>query len=71
MKQTTERIKLHRWIEGDDFAVEVEIDGFSVDDKPYLMLETIRHLDGLKKLADARDFAELEKHGMIYMRRSA
>ena len=71
MNSSTEPVTLHRWIEGDGFVVEVEVEGLSVNDKPYLMLDTVRYLDDVKKLANARNFAELEKHGTIYMRRSA
>ena len=73
-RQQGERIRLSKWIRGDTFVVGVTVEGvLPIDDpsQPCLEPDTTRFLDHLQDLADARNFAELEKHGTIYMRRSA
>lgn len=73
-KQQGERVKLSKWIRGDTFVINVTVEGvFPVDDPTQACLEpdAVRYLDHLQDLADAHSFTELEKHGTIYMRRSA
>ena len=69
-----ERVRLWQWIHGDLCAVRVEVEAViptGDPSEPCLEPETVRHLDHLQSLADAGDVDELEKHGTVYMRRSA
>jgi len=69
-----ERVRIPKWIEGENFAVRVEVEAvYPIDDpsEPCLEPQVLTLLDHLRRLAKARDFAELEKHGTVYMRRSA
>ncbi len=47
--------------------------GYSTGSRTRLSIEaeTMRYLDRLQALADAGDVDELEKHGDVYVRRSA
>jgi hypothetical protein len=69
-----ERVRIPKWIDGDNFIVRVEVEAvYPVDDprEPCLEPRVLSHLDHLRRLAKARNFAELEKHGIVYVRRSA
>ena len=74
MKTKGEEVRISKWIHGDYCAVHVEVDAVIPEDdpgEPCLDLKTVRFLDHLQELADAGNVAELEKHGTVYVRRSA
>ena len=74
MRLEGERTRVPQWIRGDSFVLETEVEAvIPVDDQsePCLEPDVCQFLDYLHDRADARDFTELEKHGTIYMRRSA
>ena len=68
------RTKLSKWIAGDRCAVRVVVDAVIPSDdpsEPCLEPATVRFLDELQELADAGRVDELEKHGTVYVRKSA
>ena len=74
MKIPGKRIKVIRWIEGNLCALRAEVDAVIPDaepSEPCFELESIRLLDHLQELADAGKIEELEKHGTVYLRKSA
>ena len=67
-------IRVQKWIHGRLCVLNVAVDAILPDFEPREpMLEppAIRLLDSLQRLADAGDVEELEKHGTVYVRKSA
>lgn len=68
------RVTLSRWIHAGSCVVQVQVEGIIPDEdasEPCLEPQTLRWLDHLQELADAGHVNELEKHGVVYVRRSA
>jgi hypothetical protein len=68
------RTRIDKWIQGDRFAVRVEVDAVIPDSdpsEPCFEPPVLRFFDHLQELADAGRIDELEKHGEVYVRRSA
>ena len=68
------RTRVVRWIQGATCVVEVEVDALVPEadpSEPCLEPETVRWLDHLQDLADTDALDELERHGTVYVRRSA
>lgn len=68
------RVSVTKWIHGRQCVVRVEVQAvIPVEDpnEPCLEPATLRWLDELQTLADAGNVQALEKHGDVYVRRSA
>jgi hypothetical protein len=68
------RIKVPKTILGDLCVLRLEVEAVIPDadpSEPCLESETVRYLGRLQELAHAGNVAELEKHGRVYVRRSA
>lgn len=68
------RIRVTKWIHGRLCVVRVETDAIVPDadpSEPCLEPATVKWLDELQRLADAGDVGSLEKHGEVFVRRSA
>lgn len=68
------RIKIPKWIHGDLCVLRLEVDAVIPDAdprEPCLEPVTLRYLDKVRALAAAGNVNELEKHGTVYVRRSA
>ena len=68
------RSNLTKWIHGPLCAVRVQVEGVIPDadpSEPCLEPETLRFLDELQRLADAGNVAGLERHGEVFVRKSA
>ncbi len=68
------RVRMTKWIHGRLCVARVEVEAIVPDsDPPEPCLEpaTVKWLDELQRLADAGDVDALEKHGEVFVRRSA
>ena len=68
------RIKVPEWIHSGFCVVHVEVEAVLPDEnpsEPCLEPDVIKYLDHLQELANAGNVDELEKHGTVYVRRSA
>jgi len=68
------RVRIPQWIFGDLCVLRLEVDAVVPDadpSEPCLEPQTLQYLDKLQELAIAGNVAELEKHGTVYVRRSA
>jgi hypothetical protein len=71
------RVKLKKWIHGDRFVVQVEVEGVLPEadpSEPCLEPQTIRWLDELQRLADTGDEDSIRRvtgSHPLYTRRSA
>lgn len=68
------RVRVPQWIHGTLCAIRVEVEAVIPDadpSEPCFEPDAIRYLDRLQQLADAGDVDELEKHGEVFVRRSA
>jgi hypothetical protein len=67
-------IRVVKWIHGDLCVVRVEVDAIAptFDPKePYLEPTVVKFLDRLQQLANAGQIDELERHGQVYIRKTA
>lgn len=74
MRVPGKRIKLPRWVYSGSIAVRVDVEAVIPDfdpSEPCLETETMRWLDQLQQWANAGKIDELEKHGTVYVRKSA
>ena len=75
MRIEGKRVKVPKWIHAPLCAVYVQVEAVypvgDPDDDPSLEPEVVRYLDHLQELANAGNVEELEKHGTVYVRRSA
>jgi hypothetical protein len=74
MTNEPRRVKVTKWIHGRQCVVRVLVDAIvpaADPSEPCLEPATLVWLDELQVLADAGDVDELEKHGDVYIRRSA
>lgn len=74
MKLEGQRITIPKWIHADRCVLRVTVEAvLPADDptEPCLEPHTLRWLDHLQQLANAGDLDELQKHGDLYVRRSA
>ena len=63
-----------KWIHSKTCAVRVQVEAIIADadpSEPCLEPQTVRWLDELQRLANEGKVDELEKHGQVYVRRSA
>jgi hypothetical protein len=68
------RVRMTKWIHGRLCVARVEVDAIVPDADPSeacLEPATVKWLDELQRLADAGDVGALEKHGEVFVRRSA
>jgi hypothetical protein len=68
------RIRIPKWIFGDQCVVKVDIEAVVPDfdpGEPCLEPDTVRWLDQLQRQADAGDVEHLSRIGEVYVRRSA
>ena len=74
MRVPGKRIKVPKVILGDLCVLRLEVEAVTPDadpSEPCLESETVRYLGTLQELALAGEVAELEKHGSVYVRRTA
>lgn len=67
-------MRVKQWIYADDCIVQVEVDAVIPDadpSEPCLEPPALRYLDHLQELANAGNIAELERHGNLFVRKSA
>jgi len=68
------RVHVPKWIYSDLCVVHVQAEAVIPDEdssEPCIEPETARYLDRIQELAHAGKLEELEKHGVVYVRRSA
>lgn len=68
------RTRIIKWIHGRLCVARVEVEAVIPDadpSEPCLEPATVKRLDELQRLADAGDVDALEKHGEVFVRRSA
>ena len=68
------RVRVPKTILGDLCVLRLEVEAVIPDadpSEPCLEPDTLRYLDHLRQLAAAGNVTELEKHGTVYVRRSA
>lgn len=68
------RVRIPQWIFGDMCVLRLDVDAVVPDadpSEPCLEPNTLRYLDELQELASTGNVTELEKHGVVYVRRSA
>ena len=66
--------RVTKWIHGDLCVVQVEVDAIVPDFDPtesYLEPAVVKVLDRLQQLANAGQIDDLEKHGRVYVRKTA
>ncbi|MCC6682194.1 MAG: hypothetical protein IT445_14935 [Phycisphaeraceae bacterium] len=69
-----QRLNVPKWIHSDLCAIHVEVEAVIPDEdpsEPCFEPNVVKYLDQLQELANAGDVEELEKHGTVYVRRSA
>ena len=69
-----QRVRIPRWVFGEQYVVQVEVDAILPDDdptEPCLEPATLRYLDQVQQWINAGDVEELEKAGAVYIRQSA
>ena len=68
------RIRIPRWVFGDRYIVQVEVDAILPEDEPTepcLEPATLHHLDQIQQWINSGQLDELEKAGAVYIRQSA
>jgi hypothetical protein len=69
-----QRVRIPRWVFGDRYVVQVEVEAVVPDDdpsEPCLDPATLRYLDQIQQWINAGQVDELEKAGAVYTRQSA
>jgi hypothetical protein len=69
-----ERVRIPRWVHTEPCVVRVEVDAVipaSDPREPCLEPDTVRWLDEVHRMAEAKRFDDLMKIGDVYVRRSA
>lgn len=74
MTEQSKRIRIPQWIHAGPCVVRVEVEALVLPDcpdEPSLTPQTVRWLEELQRLADAGSVEELERHGDVYVRKTA
>lgn len=74
MNVNGKRIMVPKWIHGHSCVLRTEVEAVIPDadpSEPCLEPPTLRLLDELQRLANANLIDELEKHGTVYVRKTA
>jgi hypothetical protein len=74
MQSSATHVKVTKWIHGSRCVLSTDVDAIRLADDPaelFLEPAVVRFLDRMQALADAGDIDELERHGTVYVRRSA
>ncbi|MEM6554111.1 MAG: hypothetical protein AAF750_18490 [Planctomycetota bacterium] len=69
-----QRVRIPRWVFGERYIVQVEVDAVLPDEdptEPCLEPAALRHLDQLQRWINEGRIEELEKAGALYVRKSA